>query len=120
MVAVSEMAEAKLQGMIYYIKKFKRIGHTSTHADFELSKVHTMCHQRDMEESHNDPEMVPTVNPRDWPKTLKTLEYYIRLFRGVDGQPLSYGLRVYLITSVAKMIPRTMIMEASTSHMMRR
>ena len=41
-VAVSDMAEANLQGMIYYIKHFKSIGRTCTHADFELSKVGTM------------------------------------------------------------------------------
>ena len=33
-VAVSEMSEGKLQGMIYYIKHFKRIGCTCTHAYF--------------------------------------------------------------------------------------
>ena len=36
-VAVSEMDEANLQGMIYYINHFKRIGHTCTHADVDLS-----------------------------------------------------------------------------------
>ena len=37
-VAVSAISEANLQGMIYYIKHFKRIGRTCTHADVELSK----------------------------------------------------------------------------------
>ena len=27
-----------------------------------------------MEESHKDPEVGPTVDPRDWPKTLETVE----------------------------------------------
>ena len=54
-VAVSEMAEANLQRMIYYINHFKRIGRTCTHADAELSKVRAMYHQRDMEESHKEP-----------------------------------------------------------------
>ena len=64
-VAVSEMAEANLQGMIYYIKHFKRIGRMFTHADVELSKVHEMYHQRDRGESHKDPKVVPTIDPRD-------------------------------------------------------
>ena len=46
------MAEANLQGMIYYIKHFKRIGRTCTHANFELAKVYTMYDQKYMEESH--------------------------------------------------------------------
>ena len=89
-VSVSAMDEANLQGMIYYIKYFKSIGRTCTHADVEISKVRVMYHQRDMEESHKDPEVVPTVDPRDWPKTLETVEEYIRGFHGVDGQPLIY------------------------------
>ena len=47
-VALSEMAEANLQGMIYYIKYFKSIGRTCTHASVELAKVCAMYHQRYM------------------------------------------------------------------------
>ena len=86
------MAEANLQGMIYYINHFKRIVRTCTHADVELSKVRMMYHQRYMGEAHKKPEVVPTVDPSYCPKTLETVEEYIRGFCGVDGQPLSYGL----------------------------
>ena len=103
--AVSEMAEANIQGMIYYINFFKRIRHTCMHADLDLSKVCTMYYQQDMEEAHRNPEVVPTVNPREWPKTLETVEEYIRGFRGVDGLPLSYGLRDDLISPVAASDP---------------
>ena len=65
-VAVSEISEANLQGTIYYIKHFKRIGRTCTHADIELYKVRVMYHHRDMEEANKDPEVIPTVDPRDW------------------------------------------------------
>ena len=68
-VAVSEMYEANLQGMIYYIKHFKRIGRTCTHVNVELTRVRAMYHQRYMEESYKDPEVVPTVDPKDRPKT---------------------------------------------------
>ena len=88
-VAVSEMVEANVHGIIYYIKHFKRIGRTCTHADVDLSKVRDMHHQWDMEEFHKDPIVVPTVDPREWPKTLETVEKYIIGFHGVYGQPLS-------------------------------
>ena len=100
-VSVSAMVEANLQSMIYYIKHFKNIGRTFTHADVELSKVRAMYHHRDMEESHKDPKVVPPVDQRDWPKTLETVEEYIRGFRVVDGQPLSYRFREDLISPVA-------------------
>ena len=48
-VAMSEMAEANLQEMIYYIKHVKKIGRTYTHANVELAKVRAMYHQRDMD-----------------------------------------------------------------------
>ena len=71
------------------------------HSDVELSKVRGMYHQRDMEESHKNPEVVTTVDPREWPKTLETMEYYIRVFWGVDVKPLRYGLRDDFISPVA-------------------
>ena len=104
-VAVLETVEANLQGMVYYIKHFKSIGRTCTHAYVELEKVRAMYHQRYMEESHKDPEVVPTSDPKEYPKTLETVEEYIRVFRGVDGQPLNTGLRDDLIDPVTASDP---------------
>ena len=91
--------------MIYYIKHFKRIGSTCTQADVELPRVRAIYHQQDMEGSHKDRNVVPTVNPRDWPKTLETVEDYIREFCREDGKPLSYRLRVDLMSPVAANYP---------------
>ena len=95
-VTVSGVVEANLQGMIYYINPFNSIGRICTHAGVKLSKIRSIYHQRDMEEANKDPEVAPAVDPKDWPETLETVEEYIRGFRVVDGQPLSYGLRNYL------------------------
>ena len=62
--------EANLQGIIYYINHFKKIGRTCTHADVEIAKVRVMYHQRDMEKAHKYPYVVPDINLKDWPKTL--------------------------------------------------
>ena len=51
-VAVSSMNEDNLKGMIYYIKKSKRIWSTCNHADVELTKSHALYWQREMEENH--------------------------------------------------------------------
>ena len=77
-VAVSAMADANLQGMIYYTNHFKSIGCTCKHAHVDLSKVRTMYHHREIEESHKDPEVIPNIDPREWTKTLLTVEEYIR------------------------------------------
>ena len=68
-VAVSAMAEEYLQKMIHYMKSFKIIGCTCTHADVELSKVSAMYHQQDMEEAH------------------KSLKWYLPLIQGTDPIP---------------------------------
>ena len=44
-VVVSEMTKANQQGMIYYIKYFKSIEHTCTHADVELTNVCALYQQ---------------------------------------------------------------------------
>ena len=77
-VSVSAMNEANLQGMIYYIKHFKSIGCTCMQVYVDIYRVCAMYHQNNMEESHKEPEVVPTVYPRDWPKTLETVEEYTR------------------------------------------
>ena len=104
-VAVSAMDEANLQGIIYYIKNFKRIGLTCTRTYVEFSKVRAIFHQQDMEESYKEPEVVPTVDTRDWPKTLEKVEEYIRIFLGVNTQPFSYRLREDLIAPVTASDP---------------
>ena len=61
-----------------------------------------MYHQQYMEESYKEPEVVPTIDSKDWTKTLETVEEYIRGFRGVYGQPFSYvfgGDLIALVTA---------------------
>ena len=72
------MTEANLQGMIYYIKHFKRVGRTCTHADVDIAKFRAMYQQRDMEEASKDSEVVPTFDPKEWPNNLETVKEYIR------------------------------------------
>ena len=44
-VALSEITEANLQVIIYYIKNVKRIGRTCTHADVYIVKICAMYHK---------------------------------------------------------------------------
>ena len=76
------------------------IGRTCTDANVDLTKVRAMYHQRYMKEAHKDPEVVPTVNPKNPPNTFETVDDYIIGFRGVYGNPPSYGFRDYLIDPV--------------------
>ena len=79
-VLVSAMYKANLQGMVYYIKHFRMILHTCKHSNVELNKFQVLCHQRDMEEYHKEPEFILIVDTKECPKTLETVEDYIRGF----------------------------------------
>ena len=68
-VEVSATTDADLQGMVYYIKHFKRIGRTCKYSHVDLNKVHAI-YQQDTEESYKGPEVLPTVDPKDWTNTL--------------------------------------------------
>lgn len=98
-VSVGQMAETNFEGMVYYIKHFKRVSRTCTYADVLLPSVRALYNQRDKEEAHKDPEVVPTIDPIDWPKSLEAVEEYLHGFRGVDGQPLSYVLNNEMVPS---------------------
>ena len=65
-----------------------------------------MYHQQDMEEAHKYTEVLPTVDPREWHKTLETVKEYIRRFCGVYGQLLSYGLKDNFIDMAVAHDPR--------------
>ena len=54
-VVVSSMAEANLQGTIYYIKNSKRIWRTCMHDDIDKAKICMIHYPQDMEEAQEDP-----------------------------------------------------------------
>ena len=43
-----------------------------------------------------DPTVVPTIDTKNWPRTMESVENYIRVHLGVDKTPLSYAIRVDL------------------------
>ena len=64
-----------------------------------------MYHQHNMESKHKDPTVVLTVDDKDLPQTLEATVEYIRGFRGVDGNPISYVIRQDLFPELAAQYP---------------
>ena len=50
-----------------------------------------------MDESHKEPNVVPTAKPKDWPNNLEMGVEYISGFSGADGHPINYCLRYDLV-----------------------
>ena len=63
----------------------------------ELTQVCKLYHQHDMDESHKEPNVVPTAKPKDWPNNLEMVVEYISGFSGADGHPINYCLRYDLV-----------------------
>ena len=64
-----------------------------------------MYHQQDMESKHDHPTVVPTVDYKDWPKTLEATVEYICGFCGVDQNFISYVIRQDLFPELAAQDP---------------
>jgi len=48
------------------------------------------------ESTAKDPTVVPTIDFKNWPRSMESLENYIRGHMGVDKTPLSYTIRTEL------------------------
>jgi len=98
-------AEENLQAMVYFIRHHKRACRPVTHADVTLEKSLKFVRQRDTEAAHTETLEPPTIDTKDSPKTLEEVVECIGSFRGVDGNPLSYGLREKLVPKVSATNP---------------
>ena len=78
--------------MVYFINYHNIFSWELYYTDMVLTQVHKLYRHCDMEEAHTDPNVVPTVHPKDWPKHLEMVVEYISEFCVVDGNPLSYFL----------------------------
>ena len=91
-VPISLRAEENLKLMCYQIRYAERTSNTLVFADITLNSVRALRTQREAEKEHEDPE-APLLTFTDWPKTIETIEEYLRGCLGVTKIPLSYVIR---------------------------
>ena len=58
-----------------------------------MTNVHKLIKQCDTKRNHTDPDTLPMIVSKDWPKAMEAVEEYLRQFRGVNDVPLSYVVR---------------------------
>ena len=96
-IKTSGKAQANFGLMCYYINHvMKRTDRTLTWAGVTLPQVKTMRPQIQQEDTAKDPAVVPTIDAKNWPRTMESVENYIRGHLGVDKTPLKYVIRVDL------------------------
>ena len=104
---VSARAEDNLKLVIYYVKHQDRVSRTPDIGLITLASIRRLVKQQETEKNHTDPDVLPTIDADDWPKTMEAVEEYLRQFRGVEGTPLSYVVRQTLMPVAAATDPAT-------------
>lgn len=91
-IAVPERAEDNLRLMCYYLRYKERTSRVVAAADVTIDSVRELRHHREWEDAHKDVDP-PTIDPKDWPRTIEGLEEYLRGCLGVTKIPLAYVVR---------------------------
>jgi len=93
--AVSLRAENNLKLARYYLRHQKRISEWPVPlADITLDNVRSLKGLRDIEVNYELPDdKAPSINNRNWPKTLEAITKYLKSIQGIKGTPLAYVIR---------------------------
>ena len=92
-IPVTLRAENNLKLAAYFLRHRKRVSRPVVAADITLVNVCTLRDLRNSEESYKAPSEVPSVNDKDWPKTIEAILDILRTTLGEDMIPLAYVVR---------------------------
>ena len=93
-VQVNLRAEGHLKLLAFYLRHMERVSRTVTPASITLDVIRTLRELREFELSYKVPDLdAPTINAKDWPKTMESIEEYLRSILGERKIPLAYVVR---------------------------
>ena len=92
-VSVSLRAENNLKLACYWLRHNVRVSRDATPAMITLVSIRSVQGLRDSETAHENPDVVPKIDMKDWPKTIEAIEEYFRNYLGETGIPLAYVVR---------------------------
>ena len=93
-VQVNQRAEGHMKLMAFYLRHQYRVSRSVTPADITLDSIRTVRELRDFESTYKVPtDNLPTINAKDWPKTMETIDEYLRSYLGERKIPLAYVIR---------------------------
>ena len=89
-IAVPESAEFNLQLAVYFLRHKRQVSRPVLIGDVTLPTIRALRTTRDAEAKHQNPTVVPKIDPKDWPKTIEGIQDYLRHYLGSTGIPLGY------------------------------
>jgi ribosomal protein S13 len=92
-VPVNLRAENHMKLLAFYLRHQDRVGRATAAADIQLDTIRTIRELRDFESTYKAPDDPPTINAKDWPKTMESIHEYLRSYLGDRKIPLAYVIR---------------------------
>ena len=90
-IQVSARAETNLKLAAFYLRHKVRTGRIVAPADVTLASIRALRELREFEDTYKPSEDVPTINDKDWLKTMmETILEYLRSYLGDKKIPLAY------------------------------
>jgi hypothetical protein len=90
-VQVNLRAQGHLKLLVFYLCHMERVSRTVTVASITLDVIRAVRELQEFELSYKVPDLdPPTINAKDWPKTMESIEEYLRSILGVRKIPLAY------------------------------
>jgi hypothetical protein len=97
---VSVVAENNMKLLTFYLLYFKRTSNTIVIGNMTLQRIQRIIVPRDAEANHVDAD-TPTINNKDWPRTMEAIEECLANCLGTTKIPLAYDIRKDLEPRVA-------------------
>jgi hypothetical protein len=92
-VQVSLRAEGHMKLMALYLRQAS-VSRSVTPADISLDSIRTLRELREFESTYKVPtDNLSTINDKDWPKTMETIDDYLRSYLGERMILLAYVVR---------------------------
>jgi hypothetical protein len=92
--AIPIRAEQNIKLAAYYVRHMiDRISRPVTIADIDVTAVRGVREMKDAEDQYVKPDVKPTLDDKNWPKTFEAINDYFTRVRGEGGLPLRYVIR---------------------------
>ena len=92
-ISVSMRAATHLKLAVFYCRHMKIISRPIRPADITCTSIKTFKALREEEEASKDPTKTPTLDKKNWSKTLEAVQEWIGGHLGITKVPLSYVVR---------------------------
>ena len=83
-------AENNLKLASFFRKHKIRTGRVVVSTNIKLDNVQLLRELKESKKEHTDPLVSTVIDTNNWPKTMESLEEYLKGHIGVKGLPLSY------------------------------